>query len=370
LRLRSIHYENFRNHRLLTFEPGDGITLIYGPNGTGKTSILEGVHYCALTRGFVSAMDSEYLCFSTDYFSLNGSFVSETLTEKASPTLVRIIYKKEKEKQLIVNNSEVKPFSRHIGRIPCITFSPSEIVIVNGAPAERRRFIDNAISQTDRRYLDDLLAYRRVLLQRNALLVQLYSRIPVHNDMLSLWNENISRLAASIVYARMQFIAAFSAQFRELYAQLSVDEDPSITYRCSLGKISRDTPPEKLYTLFLARYEETEKQEIFRGQTMTGPHRDDLLFMLNDKEIKKYASQGQLRTFLVSLKLAQHRFYYTTLGEKPLCLLDDIFSELDASRTSDIFRILDSCGQTLITSAEKKGAGNVTTISMESLKQI
>ena len=366
MRLRCIQYENFRNHRLLTFEPGDGITLIHGPNGSGKTSILEGVHYCALTRGFVSATDSEYLRFSSDYFSLNGSFFSE----KASPTNVRIIYKKEREKQLIVNNSEVKPFSRHIGRIPCITFSPSEIVIVNGAPAERRRFIDNAISQTDRRYLDDLLAYRRVLHQRNALLAQMYAKMPVHTDMLSLWTENISRLAASIVFARMEFLSAFSGQFRELYGQLSVDEEPSITYRCSLGNISRDSSPEMLYHHFLARYEESEKQEIFRAQTMTGPHRDDLLFMLNEKEIKKYASQGQLRTFLIALKLAQHRFYSATLGEKPLCLLDDIFSELDALRTTDIFSLLATCGQTLITSTEKRGPSTVTAISMESLNHI
>ncbi|MEI7824880.1 MAG: DNA replication and repair protein RecF [Chlorobiaceae bacterium] len=370
MRLRCIQYENFRNHRLLTFEPGDGITLIHGPNGSGKTSILEGVHYCALTRGFVSAMDSEYLRFSADYFSLDGSFFSDSFGEKASPTTVRIIYKKEREKQLIVNNSEVKPFSRHIGRIPCITFSPSEIVIVNGAPAERRRFIDNAISQTDRRYLDDLLAYRRVLHQRNALLAQLYAKMPVHSDMLSLWTENISRLAASIVYARMEFISNFSGQFCELYWQLSVAEKPSITYRSTLGKISINTSLEMLYQLFLARYEETEKQEIFRAQTMTGPHRDDLLFMLNEKEIKKYASQGQLRTFLIALKLAQHRFYSTTLGEKPLCLLDDIFSELDALRTADIFSILATCGQTLITSAEKRGPSTVTAISMESLNNI
>ncbi len=149
MRLQCINYENFRNHRLLTFEPGDGITLIHGPNGSGKTSILDGIHYCALTKGLISANDSECLCFSTDYFILNGKFTSST----ENNTNVKVLYKKEKEKQVIVNNSEIKPFSRHIGRIPCITFSPSEIVIVNGAPAERRRFIDNAISQTDRRYL-------------------------------------------------------------------------------------------------------------------------------------------------------------------------------------------------------------------------
>ena len=121
--------------------------------------------------------------------------------------------------------------------------------------------------------------------------------------------------------------------------------------------------------LFLAKYEETRKQEILRGQTLTGPHRDDLLFFLQGKEVKKYASRGQLRTFLISLKLAQYRFYQDTLGEKPLCLFDDMFSELDASRTADIFSILETCGQTIITSAEKKGGSTISTISMESLKQ-
>ncbi len=366
MKLERINYRNFRNHQVLTFQPGDGITLIHGPNGSGKTSILEGIHYCALTKSQVSATDGECLRFTSDYFVLNGSFCSETDVS----TTVKVVYKKEKEKQVIVDNCEIKPFSRHIGRIPCITFSPSEIVIVNGAPAERRRFIDTLISQTDRKYLDDLLAYRRVLHQRNALLAQLYSGINVHKDMLLLWTENISKLAASIVSARMRFLAPFFYHFHALYGQLSSGENPSILYRCSLGTISQDTPPEVLYTLFLAKYEETRKQEILRGQTLTGPHRDDLLFFLQDKEVKKYASRGQLRTFLISLKLAQYRFYQDTLGEKPLCLFDDIFSELDASRTADIFSILEKCGQTIITSAENKGGSTITTISMESLKHI
>ena len=366
MRLKRITYENFRNHRFLTFEPDNGVTLIHGVNGSGKTSILEGVHYCALTKGLVSSTDGECLQFSADYFLLDSIFVSETEGQMG----IKIIYKKEKDKQVIVNNSEIKPFSRHIGRVPCITFSPSEIMIVNGAPAERRRFLDNAISQTDRKYLDDLLAYRRVLHQRNALLSQLYAKIPVHQDMLDLWTENLSRLAASIIHARIRFIALFFYQFKRLYAQLSVDEDPSILYHSSLGKISQDISVDRLYNLFLSRYEETRRQEILRAQTMTGPHRDDLLFLLHGKEIKKYASQGQLRTFLISLKLSQHQFYAEILGEKPICLLDDIFSELDTSRTANIFKILESCGQAIITSAEKKGPGNVMTISVESLKGI
>ncbi len=366
MRLQSIKYRNFRNHQLLTFKPDDGITLIHGLNGSGKTSILEGIHYCALTKSQVSATDNECLRFASDYFTLNGNFFSEA----DSLNTVKVVYERGGEKQIIVDNSEVKPFSRHIGRIPCITFSPSEIVIVNGAPAERRRFIDTLISQKERKYLDDLLAYRRVLQQRNALLAQLYSGINVHKDMLLLWTETLSKLAASIVYARVQFLIPFFHHFQALYEQFSIDETPSIRYRCSLGTISNDTSLELLTTLFLTKYEETRKQEILRGQTMIGPHRDDLLFLLQDKEIKKYASRGQLRTFLISLKLAQYRLYHETLEEKPLCLFDDIFSELDASRVSDIFSILETCGQTIITSAEKKGEGKVMILSMESLKHI
>lgn len=366
MRLQSITYRNFRNHQLLTFEPGDSITLIHGLNGSGKTSILEGIHYCALTKSQVSATDGECLRFASDYFTLNGNFFSET----DASTIVKVVYTKGGEKQVIVDNSEVKPFSRHIGRIPCITFSPSEIVIVNGAPAERRRFLDTLISQKERKYLDDLLAYRRVLHQRNALLAQLYSGNTVHKDMLPLWTETLSKLAASIVYARLQFLAPFFHHFQALYKQLSCDEIPSILYRSSLGHIGNDTSLELLTSLFFAKYEESRKQEILRGQTMTGPHRDDLLFLLQEKEIKKYASRGQLRTFLVALKLAQYRFYHETLEEKPLCLFDDLFSELDALRIADILGILETCGQTIITSTDKKGGSKVVTCSMESLKHI
>jgi len=309
LRLQWLQYKNFRNHPFLTFEPSDGITIIYGKNGSGKTSLLEGVHYCALTRGLVGATDSECLSFSSDYFVLDGSFISDTETL----TTVKIIYKKEKEKHIIVNNSEVKPFSRHIGRVPCITFSPSELVIVNGSPSERRGFIDNAISQTNRKYLDDLLAYRKVLLQRNALLAQLFEQHTFQPDMFSVWTEHLARLAASIVHARVRFITAFFDRFKELYGQLCVHEDPRILYRCSFGNISEDASLDALYTLFLAKYEETRKQEISRAQTLTGPHRDDLLFLINGKEIKRYASQGQLRTFLIGLKLTQYRFFLKSL---------------------------------------------------------
>ncbi len=319
-----------------------------------------------MTRGFVGTNDNECLSFTKDYFLLQSSFISEIETL----ITVKIIYKKEKEKQIIVNNSEIKPFSRHIGRIPCITFTPSEITIVNGTPGERRRFIDNAISQTNRRYLDDLLAYRRALNQRNALLLQLHENQKADIETLQLWNQTLSNLAASIVHTRVLFITTFIHQFQEIYARLSVYEYPLILYRCSLGNITSNISHNTLYDLFLLKYKESEKIDILRSQTLTGPHRDDLIFYLNDKEIKKYASQGQLRTFLIALKLAQYRFLYDAIGEKPLCLLDDIFSELDSSRVNDIFAILETFGQSVITSTERKGISKITSFPVEFIKNM
>lgn len=364
MRLQSITYENFRNHRFLRFEPSTGINLLYGPNGSGKTSMLEGVHFCALTKGFVGATDHDALFFSQDFFLLNSIFCDDHDT----PLRIKLSYTKEKEKQILFNNSEIKPFSRHIGTVPCITFYPEEIVIVNGAPSERRRFIDNALSQSDRRYLEELIAYRRVLQQRNALLLSLYERNAVQRDMLFLWTEQLSKLAASLIYARVHFVSLFFEKFQELYAQLSIHEDPSILYRCSVGNISADISLEELYSRFMHKFQQTEQHEIDRTQTMIGPHRDELVFMLNEREIKKYASQGQLRTFLICLKLTQHRLFSELLEEKPICLLDDLFSELDAKRTDALFHVLETCGQTIITSAEKKEYRNITAHSLQALQ--
>jgi DNA replication and repair protein RecF len=364
LRLKSIKCENFRNHSLSLFEPKEGINLIHGRNGSGKTSILDAIHYCALTKGFVGALDGECLRFSADYFLLDSMFHSEA----DYAVSVTVTYKKENEKKIIINNSEIKPFSSHIGTIPCITFSPPQLVIVNGSPAERRRFIDSAISQTDRRYLDDLLSYRRVLQQRNALLSQMKERHISNDPMLPLWTENLSKFAASIVYARVRFIADYQNHFREIYQKVSDQEEGSMLYQSTIGKHIEQLTIDDLHDLFVKKFKEDEKTEIMRAQTISGPHRDDLSFMINGKEVKKYGSQGQLRTFLIALKLSLHRYIKEATSEKPICLLDDIFGEIDEKRTLAILDILENCGQVIITSTEQKKREHITSYSVESIK--
>ncbi|NTV97568.1 MAG: DNA replication and repair protein RecF [Chlorobiaceae bacterium] len=362
--LQRISYENFRNHRLLSYEPEEGINLVFGLNGSGKTSILEGIHYCALTRGFVSAGDPECLGWNADYFLVRGDFLSDDGRE----IKVQVSYTKEKEKQVSVNRNEVKPFSSHIGRIPCITFAPSEIGIVTGPPSERRKFIDNAISQTDRRYLEDLMAYRRILAQRNTLLLQLNERKILKDATLTIWSERLAEIAAAIVSRRKGFIDVFSVRLQEMYSELDVSEKPKIAYRCSLPGAMEVMDEKELMNFFSKRFMEHEKTDILRAQTMTGPHRDDLVFLIGEKEIKKYASQGQIRTFLISLKLSQHRYYREMLGENPICLLDDLFSELDVQRTAKILEVLGTFGQSIITSTERKDQRALRAVSIESLK--
>lgn len=363
MRLRTIQLENFRNHRSLAFAPESGITVLYGPNGSGKTSVLEAIHYCALTKSLLGSPESECMKFSEEYFLLSGAFEST----KGSMLDIRVSFSKDRGKQVTLNQNEVKPFSAHIGTLPCITFSPSEIAIVSGSPGERRRFIDNATSQADRRYLEELLDYRRVLQQRNALLQQLSNSSSSSGDMLDLWTENLADLGAGITLRRIAFLDELMRYFEPLQESLAGGGSHSVGYRSSFGPTEKDLSREELRERFRRRYGESRRQEMMRAQTLYGPHRDDLLFVSNGHEIKKYGSQGQQRAFLISLKLALYRYFGERLPESPICLFDDMFSELDRERIAEIFRILEGCGQTIITTTDGNLRPDVPSLDVTTL---
>jgi DNA replication and repair protein RecF len=360
LRLESIRIANFRNHSLLEFEPGPSITVIHGRNGTGKTSLLEAVHFCALTRGFAGNADRECLSFGSDHFSIKARFISD----RNSTTEVRVFYTAEKEKQVFVNEQEITSYSRHIGTIPCVTFTPHELAIVTGSPSDRRKFMDSAICQHDRRYLADLIQYRRVLQQRNALLAGSFDSSS-SIDGLEIWTEQLSALAASIILVRREFLARFSIIFREIYSWFPDGQVPAIEYRSSIGDIDAGIGIDELATLINERYSKLRRQEIQRCQTLAGPHRDDILFFNDTHEVRKFASQGQQRGYLVAMKIALHRYLYEVLGEMPVTLLDDLFSELDDAVEMRITESLGTCGQVLVTSTEMKSGNGVIPFSME-----
>jgi DNA replication and repair protein RecF len=360
LRLEAIRIANFRNHRLLEFEPGPSITVIHGNNGSGKTSILEAVHFCALTRGFAGSADRECVMFGCDHFMIRSAFISD----RGQTSEVRVAYSAEKEKQVFVNELEITSFSRHIGAIPCVTFTPSELAIVNASPSDRRRFIDSAICQHDRRYLADMMQYRRILQQRNALLAG-GVETPSGQAGLEIWTEQMAVLAASIVLARREFLRKFSVIFNGIHAWFPGQQEPSIEYHSTLGPVGEDDGVEDLKSSFISRFRQLRNQEMLRRQTLAGPHRDDLRLFFDGHEIRKYASQGQQRSYLIAMKLALRRYLYESAGEQPIMLLDDLFSELDEEVAGRIIESLASCGQVLITSTDEKKSEGIMNHSLE-----
>lgn len=353
MRLESIRISNFRNHKHLEFEPGPSITVIHGRNGSGKTSILEAVHYCALTRGLAGSTDRECLAFGEDHFSIRGSFTSDRGTELDT----KVTYTPDKEKQVFVNEQEVMVFSRHIGTIPCVTFTPHELSIVTGGPAERRRFIDSSICQYDRRYLSDLIQYRRVLHQRNALLSDVSTK-NANRVGLEIWTEQLAIHAAAIVRTRVHFMGRFMPLFREFYSWMPEKKDAEIFYQSTLGDIDNDESIEEISERFKDKYRDLMTQELHRKQTLAGPHRDDLRLNSDGYDIRKYASQGQQRSYLVSMKMALRQHLHENLGETPLTLLDDLFSELDDDVTGRILDAITGSGQVMITAThERTGSG-------------
>lgn len=360
MRLKSISIDNFRNHRHLEFEPTQRITNIHGCNGSGKTTILEAIQYCALTRGFSGNSDRDCLMFGEEMFAIRSSFESD----QGSETKVVVAYTQQREKRIVVNDQELQTFSKHIGLIPCVTFTPRELVIITGGPAERRRFMDTAICQYDRKYLYDLLQYRRVLQQRNALLAS-FENHPIDDTALEALTDQLVLHAVEIVDARDRFIGSFNEMFDVVYQWQPEGAKCDIIYQSSLLHGKNKMTRQEMHACFRQRYQAIKKLELTRRITMEGPHRDDLQFYINGKEIRKYASQGQQRGFLVAMKMTMHEYLHEHSEEMPVTLLDDLFSELDEKVSALMLETLASKGQVIITSTEKREGNGITAFSID-----
>jgi len=362
LRLLTIHIQNFRRHTDLLLELSDGVNLLYGRNGAGKTNFLEAIHYAALTKSFLNASDAECLKFGTSHFEIDALWQSD----RGLDASVRVYFSNEEGKTVFINRSPLDSFSKIVGEFPCVSLSPFDIALVQGAPQERRRFLDSSISQTNKAYLEDLLAYRRLLNQRNRLLSDMKNnRQKAHDEQLAVWTETFAMLVASIIVRRLKFVSEFSDVLQKAYQRFhSFDETPTLRYESDVS-VSEIATKEEILSEVRLKLARLEDEEIRRGITLLGTHRDDLSFYINDISVKKFASQGQQKTFVICLKLAQHFYIQSILNEKPIFLLDDVFSELDRNRADDLIELLKPMGQSVITTTEKKQFDGITQILVE-----
>ncbi|MDA0986139.1 MAG: DNA replication/repair protein RecF [Bacteroidetes bacterium] len=349
--LSEIQLSNFRNHTdsKLTFSPK--INLISGDNGQGKTSLIEAISYCCLTKSIFTNHDYEPLQFNKTWFSIFSTLTSDIgFTYKNQ---IRYNYEK-KEKNFLINNLNISNMSSAVGRFPVVFLYPELSSITMGGPAERRKFLDILLSQSSKSYLEDLLDYKRIIKQRNAILSNPETKF--NKELIEPWNELLIKRGSKIIHHRINFVNDFKPHLTKNYSEISgFKEEIDMEYKTQF-ELSKNTSISEIETSLNKELIKEKFKEAQRGVSLVGPHRDDLVFKLNGHPVIQFASQGQHKTILITLKFAEYSFLQEACHETPIVLLDDIFSELDNLRTERLLVKLLTLGQTFIT----------TTISTES----
>lgn len=340
--LKRLNLINFRNYSEIHINFYDGVNILYGENGAGKTNILESIFYLALTKSFRTNIDKHLILNKSDMFRILGEFeIGSKQTLQSS-----IAYSPTEGKRLTVNNQKISKFSDYIGQLPIVLLSPSDLLLSQGSPAQRRRFIDVLLCQSSRLYLHHLMHYNRSLRHRNQLLQPKNKNM----ELLLSWEENLINNGTHIIKKRKETVEVLSEQVQSFYKKLSDGKDNvKIVYQTNIGLNNWDN----LHLNFRDQFNEKRDREYELETTIIGPHRDDLLFLINGKVLKNYASQGEHKTFIIALKLAE--LYY--LGQRqtvsPILLFDDVFGELDSGRIQKMLDHLGEIGQVFITTTSK-----------------
>jgi len=356
MKLARAEIRNFRNHEHTILECADGINAILGNNGEGKTNIVEAVSYLCLTKSFYASGDAVVLQIGKQSFEIHGQFVSDSQVQKS----VSASYETSTaRKSVAINTSPVETFSSIIGQFPVVVLSPEQSGITFGAPSERRKFLDLVVSQSSKLYLDRLLNFRRILRQRNRVLLQGKLTRKDCSKALEPWNESFAQAGSELMVRRETFVREFQRYMVEAYEQLAGShEKPSLKYEPSVSGLELEEPDSVRETL----HQELNRhfdEECRTGTTVAGPHRDELDFRVNGLALRKFASQGQHKTFLVALKLAEFFYLKECCRETPILLLDDVFSELDGQRSQRLLSLVEPLGQVFITTTdERMFAGN------------
>ncbi|MEM7035824.1 MAG: DNA replication and repair protein RecF [Bacteroidota bacterium] len=336
-----LQLQQFRNYDLLQAAFVNGINCITGNNGAGKTNILEAVHYLALTRGWSRNSEKYALKEGMPYFMVAGAV--EAAAEETG-FQIQCTYMPPKGKKMLVNKKALKKMSAHIGRIPVVTVLPNDTQLIYGGPSVRRKFMDGFISQYDPAYLQALIEYENALQQRNALLHIFHDRGAFDAEQLGLWDAQLIPRAQQILAARLAFLEVYAPIFLKYFKAIVSDKEaPEIEIETQVAENTEAT--------WEAMYLQNRDRDRFSQRTSTGIHKDDIRFLIDGQGVKNFGSQGQQKTFVIALKLAQYEILEQKKSKAPVLLLDDIFDKLDIHRLRAIAGILDTKvkGQVFIT---------------------
>jgi DNA replication and repair protein RecF len=346
--LRHLTLQEFRNYASLHQQFSPSLNVLVGPNAQGKSNLLEAVYLLATSKSMRGSKDVELIRWDRPAAVVTG----EVLREKANDLDLEVALSRTEKKSLVVNTVRVTRAMDFIGQLKAVSFSVSDLEVVRGEPSRRRRFLDLEISQLSPSYCHSLAYYRKVLEQRNRLLKMARDRSMRASiiDTLESWNEQLVTYGSKLVERRAQFLKKLQEFAQPIHGVMTDQvERLTVLYQPSFKA------PEELEGIQEAYREamrQVREEELRRQVSLVGPHRDDLVFLVNGRDIRTFGSQGQQRTVALSVKLAEVELMRDLTGESPVCLLDDVFSELDARRRAHIFDItLDSC-QTFLSTTD------------------
>ena len=351
MRVTALRLEQFRNHAHTRLQNADATNAFLGDNGEGKTNILEAVSFLCLTKSFYAGNDRVAVQLGTEYFVVEGELQSDGGTAYS----VRVTYDAASaEKRFLINNAEAETFASVIGRFPVVILSPEGGTVTTGSPSDRRKFVDLAVSQASRRYLDELLEYRRVLKQRNKILFDARTTRQDCSSIIEPWSKSLVEHGTQLMSKRREFLDEFAPPVAEAFQQLTGEQEtPALRYAPSVA-IGEDSTAGEIANRFTDQLTEQFSEERRAGTTLVGPHRDEIEFTINGRDLRKFASQGQHKTFLVALKIAEFHYLKERCNETPLLLLDDVFTELDEHRSRRLLNMVAQLGQAFITSTNEQ----------------
>ena len=341
--LNLINYKNFKNQ---TFEFNSKVNCFVGSNGVGKTNILDAIYHLSFGKSYFNPIASQNIKHGEDFFVVDGRYSKDLKEEKIIVSL-----KKGGKKVIKRNSKSYNRFSDHIGLLPLVIISPVDRDLITEGSDLRRKFIDGVISQNDKIYLDQIIRYNKILFQRNSLLKQFYLSRTFDHDTIEIYDEQLSKIGNLIFNKRKEFLELFSPIFFEKYSIISNNKEKvNLNYKSQLKN-------HRLQDLLISNI---EKDKVLQ-YTSVGTHKDDIEFMIGNYPIKKFGSQGQQKSFLIALKLAQYEVLKAKSGNSPILLLDDIFDKLDSKRVKQIVKMVNDSnfGQLFISDTDAKRTENV-----------
>jgi DNA replication and repair protein RecF len=330
----TIHLLQYRNYSDTTF-PLDRHTVFLGPNGSGKTNIVEAIRTLSVTKSYRINRDIDAIQWDQNYCRVTLTLAEENFEYILTRDELGV-------KKMIKHNGVAIPLTHVYGLIPTVLFSPETMDIIGGAPQERRRFLDTILSQADYDYIDQLMTYRKVMRERHFVLLRLQQGLG-NADELDFWDSELVRTGMTIIQQREAFLLEMNALLATIYPTF-IDEGSreslAIQYKPS---VSADNLAKRLQS--------NRFYDIKTGSTNSGPHRDEVVFLLDDRDITLFASRGEMRRSILAIKLAEARYLHDNKGKEPIILLDDVFSELDETRRSCFLQAIESF-QWIITTTE------------------